>query len=251
MTFHQRTWLLYGVAAAALIAGVAAAQTPSPETAPAQAGTVYDLSQLPKVSSTVTRYTLTPRGDVDGLILADGTEVHVPPHLSTQLVFVAKPGDSVTVRGLKALNENMINALSVTNDATGQQVVDNGPPPGGRGPGRLPGMQAMDAQGAVQTVLHGPRGEVNGAVLADGTILRLPPPEATRFADLLRPGATLAAKGDGTQNALGRVIAVRQIGPSATQLSEIAPPPPPHGRHRFPPPPPGAEMGAPPPPPPG
>jgi len=48
----------------------------------------------------------------------------------------------------------------------------------------------MSVQGRVQMTLHGPRGDVNGAMLDDNTILRLPPPEAQRFAAFLtRPPA--------------------------------------------------------------
>src|SRR5882672_7552097 len=96
---------------------------------------IYDFQQLPATKGTVSRYTLTPRGDVDGLILADGTEVHFPPHLSTQLVYAIKPGDAVTVRGLKALSSPLIAAIAITNDATGYTVVDGGP---GAGPGPGP-----------------------------------------------------------------------------------------------------------------
>jgi hypothetical protein len=68
----------YILLAASLIAGgtgIAGAQ---------QAGR-YDPSQLPAIQGTVGQYSLTPhsltpRGDVDGLILTDGTEVHMPPH---------------------------------------------------------------------------------------------------------------------------------------------------------------------------
>jgi hypothetical protein len=84
--------------------------------------------------------------------------------------------------------------------------------------------------------LHGPRGDVNGALLEDGTVLRLPPPEADRFADLLQPGVALVAEGDGLANTLGKVLEVRQLGPSRDQLSLVAEPPGP-GRDRRPPPP--------------
>ena len=139
-----------------------------------------DLPQLPATKGTVSRYTLTPNGDVDGLILADGTEVHFPPHLSTQLVYAIKPGDAVTVRGLKALSAPLIAAIAITNDATGYTVVDSGPG-AGPGAGSRGARQAMSLQGRVQMSLHGPRGELNGAMLEDGTIVRLPPPEAERL----------------------------------------------------------------------
>lgn len=118
-----------------------------------------------------------------------------------------------------------------------------------------PGMQAQvtQAQGRVTATLHGPRGEANGAMLEDGTVLRLPPPEAARFADLLKPGAQVDARGPGLTSALGRLVMVQQIGTQDGQLSQVRMPVPP--RHRPgempPPPPPGGgapgALGAPPP----
>ena len=241
---NLRKTLLVGAALPALAA--AAAGLAWAQTAP-----VYDPAQLPATKGTVAHYALTPRGDVDGLILADGTEVHLPPHLGTQLVYAVRPGDKVTVHGLKALRLPLVAAVAVTNDADGRTVVDAGPPPpppGPRGPDAAAAGDELSAEGKVQLVLHGPRGEVNGAMLENGTILHLPPPEAERLADLLSPGRTVAAKGPGLSNLLGTVIDVRRIGPSPDQLAEIAappPPPPPHGPkgHRPPPPPPPAPAG--------
>jgi hypothetical protein len=68
-----------------------------------QAGApMWDASQLPETRGTVKQYTLTPRGDVDGLILSDGTEIKLPPHLTAQIVYAVRPGDAVSIRGLKA-----------------------------------------------------------------------------------------------------------------------------------------------------
>src|SRR5579859_121496 len=107
----------HALLAATLLVGAAC-------TARAQDVATYDPSQLPAFHGNVAQYSLTPRGDVDGLILTDGTEVHLPPHLGPQLVFVAKPGDGVTVHGLRARAIPMVQALSVTNDATGNVVTD-------------------------------------------------------------------------------------------------------------------------------
>jgi len=41
----------------------------------AQTGPTYDPAQLPTVKGKVAQFTLGPRGDIDGLLLADGTEV--------------------------------------------------------------------------------------------------------------------------------------------------------------------------------
>ena len=50
---------------------------------PAPAGNP-EQTQMPEIKGNVAQYSLTPRGDVDGLILTDGTEVNLPPHASTQ-----------------------------------------------------------------------------------------------------------------------------------------------------------------------
>ena len=227
------------VTTTALCAGVAAYSQNLNQT--------WDASQLPATSGSVSHYTLTTRGDIDGLMLADGTEVKVPPHLTGQIAFAIHPGDNVTIHGLRARALPLVEAASITNNANGSTIVDNGP----AGPAAAP--QEATISGQITAALHGPRGEINGALLADGTVLRLPPPEAARFAEVLQSGRTVSVRGFAVHNVLGTVIDVRAIGNTPDRLSEIAapPPPPPPGGQR-----PGrgpADMGAapPPPPPPG
>jgi hypothetical protein len=220
---HPSQRLRYALLAATLIAGAAGM-------AAAQTAPTYDPAQLPATKGRVAQYSLTPRGDVDGLILDDGTEVHLPPHLGAQLVFAVKPGDQVTIRGLRAREVPMVQAMQVTNDANNQSVTDTGPAGGPRGPrGRGPGPEAarqpLEAQGVVKAQLHGPRGDLNGVLLADGTIIRLPPPEAQRMAAALAVGQTVAVRGDGMSSDLGRVIAARAIGPNPQQMTEVKGPP--------------------------
>ena len=57
--------------------------------------------------------------------------------------------------------------------------------------------------------------------VADGTELRLPPPEAERFGDTLRAGQTISVRGDLLETALGKLVDVRAIGTSPDQLTEI------------------------------
>jgi hypothetical protein len=182
---------------------------------------IWDASQLPVNSGTVRQYTLTPRGDVDGLILNDGTEVKVPPYLAGQIVYSIHPGDAVTIRGLRARALPLVEAASITNNANGRTIVDNGPPgPASTGPETM-------INGRVSATLHGARGEVNGALLENGVVLRLPPPEADRMQALLQPGQTITLRGTRLDTVLGSVIDVRAIGYSPDQLSELAGGPPP------------------------
>ena len=211
-----------------LAAGLVAAG--SSAAALGQGVAVYDPEQFPAIQGKVAQYSLTPHGEVDGAILDDGTQVHLPPHLGVQLVFAIKPGDQITVRGLKARQIALIEAVSVTNDATHLAVINTGPP-GPRGTG-----QPVQANGHVKAQLHGPRGDLNGVLLEDGTIVRLPPEEADRLAPQLAIGQQLYVTGQGIASPLGKVIEARQIGPTAAQLAEIQPGPP--GRHGPPPPPP-------------
>jgi hypothetical protein len=181
---------------------------------------------LPVTKGVVAQYSLTPRGDVDGLILQDGTEVHFPPFASTQLVYAVKPGDAVTIHGMKAKALPMVMAMSITNDASGATVQGMGGR-AMRGPGN-----SIEATGAVKEMLHGPRGEANGVLLTDGTIVRLPPPEARRMADQLAVGKTVFVRGNGYAGALGKVVAAREIGPDATHLTPVkAPHRGGHGHH--------------------
>ena len=228
MKSRRNSALLIGCAAIALSARAPAQNALAP--AP-----LYDPQQLSAEHGQVQQFTLTPRGDIDGLILADGTEVKTPPHLSTEIAYSIKPGDTVIIHGLHAAALPSVQAVSISDEASGRTVFDDGPPPP-RGRSAAPSLAPAEVQGRVRMALHGARGEVNGALLEDGTVLRLPPAEAERFATLLQPGRTVVAEGSEFANALGKVFEASQLGPSRDQLSVVEPPPGP-GRDRPPPPP--------------
>jgi len=205
----------FGLLAGTLLAGLGGAAIAQQQT--------YDPAQLPTIKGKVAQYTLTPRADVDGFILDDGTEVHVSPRLSTQLVFAVRPGDAVTIHGLRAKAVPMVAAMSVTNDATNATVVSSGERHE-HGPAASP----VDATGVVKAQLHGPQGELNGVLLGDGTMVRLPPPEAAKLGDKLAVGKTVYVRGEGVSNPLGKLVMARAIGTNATDATEIATPRP-HG----------------------
>jgi hypothetical protein len=241
---NSRHFLSCTVAAAvAALAFDAAAQAPAPPAPPgavppppprafAPPAASYNASPA-ETRGIVQRFMLTPIGELDGVILADGTEIHLPPHLTTQLAGAVRMGDTVTVQGYRSPSVPLVVATSITDTNTGQTVVDTGPPPPGfRPPPPPPGMPAPGAQqvslqGKVQRPLYGPAGDINGALLEDGSIVRLPPPAAYQFASLLSPGQMLAVQGWGLTTAYGRVVDVQSAGPSPNQLTQVAPPPPP------------------------
>lgn len=185
----------------------------------AQMDSAFDLDQLPVTTGTVAQYLPTPRGDVDGLLLTDGTEVHVPPHLSTELVFAVRPGDKVTIHGLHARAAKLVAAAEVTNDATHVTVAWSGPRHG-------PDQRLLKVQGTVKAPLYGPRGDINGVLLDDGTVVHLPPPEAQKQAELLAVGKTVVASGDGYSGPLGKSLDARQIGPDEAHMVAVLGPRP-------------------------
>jgi hypothetical protein len=118
--------LIVPSACLALLATTALAQTPSPPPAiGVTASTAW--GQQADIQGTVKAFKMTPVGDLEGMILTDGTEVHVPPHLSSQLAAVVRPGEAVRVLGWRSSVPNFIVATSMTGQR-GQSVVDQGPP---------------------------------------------------------------------------------------------------------------------------
>ena len=63
---------------------------------------------------------------------------------------------------------------------------------------------------------------MNGAVLDNGTILRLPPPDAERLQGLMQRGQPVTVRGTTLKTALGTVIDASAIGASPDQLTELA-----------------------------
>ena len=171
----------------------------------------------PTVDGQVQRLLINPFGEVDGLLLADGRVVKMPPHLGEAVAAVVAPGQTVRVGGYAhGYSPNTIEALTVTNLQTGQTVVDQGPPwprvPKMPPHLRMATLSQLQVSGVVQTLLHGRHGEVNGVILDNGAIVRFPP-HAMMVPP--QPGQTLSAVGLGTRNQYGLALEATALGPQA------------------------------------
>ncbi|MBV8805381.1 MAG: hypothetical protein JO042_10045 [Sinobacteraceae bacterium] len=177
-----------------------------------------DPDHLPHVGAQVERFLLNPRGDADGMILSNGLEVHFPPHLSRAVLAAVTPGDTVRVYGVRPRGAEMISAVLIETD-DGQRILDEGPgepkEKKHKDPDSPPKHRAMEAHGLVQRVLHGPKGEVRGVLLNDGTIARIDPDEIKGSRRWLVEGQPLAVKGDGLVSEHGTIIRARSISASA------------------------------------
>ncbi len=211
-----RLLLSAAVLTSALAVASAIAQVPLPTL-----GT-YDWNQLRETKGVVKQYVLGPRGNVDGLILQDGTEVNFPSHLGTQIVFAIKPGDTISIRGLRARMTPLIDAAMLRNEATGVTIADAGPE-------LRPDFSSTLVSGKITQLLYGKQGEMNGILLEDGTIVRLPPHEVPRLSSMLVAGNPLSVSGTVKVTPLGKVVEAWSIGASQASMTELDHPPGPKG----------------------
>ncbi|MFI8617752.1 hypothetical protein ACIGHN_19845 [Acidovorax sp. NPDC077693] len=175
----------------------------------------------PVVSGQLKRWLVNPGGDVDGLLLTDGTQVQLPPHLSPALLQAARPGDTVQVSGWRAPNAPVLRAVRLT--VGGRTVEDTPPAPGSAPPARPDpaALAAMSASGRVAQVLYAPGGEANGVLMDSGTIVRFPPHVGTAMAASLQPGSTLFARGWGSRGPHGSALEATAMGPAADTAREL------------------------------
>jgi len=184
-----------------------------------------DPDHLPETSGVVDRFLQNTKGEADGLILTDGTEIHFPPHMAGDVISALRPGGTVTVRGVRPRGVAMIAAVSVQPE-DGTRIIDAGPPPHDehRKAARKEkpiGRTGMEAQGVLRQVLHGPKGETRGLLLEDGRAGRFPSHASETLADLLRPGSAIFMRGEGMMTEHGTVIAVAEIGTSTENLLRL------------------------------
>jgi hypothetical protein len=156
-----------------------------------------DPSYLPQTDGTVERFLVNPHGEIDGLLLVDGLEVHVPPRLDAGLRAAVQPGTAIAVFGVRSHGVEMISAVAIK-ARPGCLIADNGPPKkkhdgheadeaAGHKPEAKVFHPPMGAEGVVRRMLHGPKGEPRGVLLNDGRAIRVPPHSARER------GATMAS----------------------------------------------------------
>lgn len=96
-------------------------------------------------SGKVTEYAQNPHGDVDGLILKDGTVVKFPPHQSQELQKLVAIGDKVTIEGRRHVTpRGDVHLHADRIEAGGQTLEREGPKHGPKGPKHGPGAFEQD-----------------------------------------------------------------------------------------------------------
>ena len=195
-----------------------------------------DPDSLPEQEGTVERFVLNPHGEIDGFVMLNRETdapnlVHTPPHMETDLIRHVKTGETVRVRAVRPRHAALLAAVAVTAQS-GTRIVDEGPDDEREHPKFE--KRKMTAAAKVRLSLFGPKGELRGALLADGTAVRIGPKEAKDFAALLKPGAALAVSGDGIETSYGRVIHAKELGPEPGKLRPVKDKHEPGPKHKHP-----------------
>lgn len=180
---------------------------------PAATGDERAAPTMQRLSGIVKRYVINEFGDVEGLMATDGTQVRFPPHMGGDLTGALKPGDPFIAEGEG--NPNAAFRAYTIGKPGGPPLTEARPSASARSVSRdvrNGALAAIDVDGVVEALLHAPRGEVDGVVLTDGTIVRLPPRGRPPGLATLRVGARVTATGLGTSNRYGRCIRADRMG---------------------------------------
>jgi hypothetical protein len=204
--------------ATAILSGAAAVAQQLDASNPAFPTTDFEHLQVGK--GKVERFTMTPTGRLDGFLLEGGAQVHFPPHLSEQLGATVRAGDTVSIEGYRTPAAPVIIASSVTDVVSHKTVADQGPdvaetPPPLTGP-PIAGAQPTAITDKVDKTLYDPEGGVEGAVLADGALLRLEPQTTNRAETLLTPGQSVTVQGWKVNTPFGSVLAAERVTSAAS-----------------------------------
>lgn len=183
---------------------------------------------MPPAPGTVTQGTVVQvlmnhHGEADGLLLDNGVQIHFPPHMSERLVAIGIPGQPVGAQGYTVAGGPMFRAYAITNLSNQKTIVQEEPSWFQRPPPHVRDQQLVlqQADGTIQHLLYGKRGEVNGVILNDRTIVRVPPHAYQQMGNLLQRGQAISAQGYGMSNAIGRVLKADAVGPASGALTPI------------------------------
>jgi hypothetical protein len=189
--------------------------------APTGALDLQATAALPAVAeATVKSILFNSYGEADGLRLANDVIVKFPPHRSQALLGAVQPGQHVRILG-HAETPAMVKADAIINVTTGNIVVDQ--PPANNLPLlpphlRAQSLQPLQVEGKVDLILNGPRGEVDGVILDNQSIVHFPPES---LSVPLRPGLRIAVAGLGTKTANGVSLEAIRMGSSAATMQPL------------------------------
>jgi hypothetical protein len=210
------------------------------------------------IQGTVRSSSYGPAGDVNGVMLDQGTEVHVPPEQASPLNSLAPIGARIQVSGwihTGPLGDTHVDATTIANlDNRATMNFQTPPPPPGppdtnaagapplpppappapatqTGPVSSSSGKDTTIAGVVRSFNYGPAGEVNGLILDQGTVVYLPPEQVGQVTQLVQVGSRIRVRGSVRQGPAGNTLIAaetitnRRTGNSIAVVDQPLPPP--------------------------
>lgn len=181
------------------------------------------MEKPPVADGVVDRYLLNPRGDVSGLLLRDGSQMHVTLRAAQDLTKAIQPGDHVRVHGRRVSDSPLVKPDVIINVTDGRSFtvpyrLDLPMPPREE----RPTVTEMNAAGTIRVLLYDHlKDVVNGALLSDGTQVRLPPDVGEHFHASLQQNMDVEVRGYGTTTPYGSALEASAIGRKGQPLTHL------------------------------
>jgi hypothetical protein len=181
------------------------------------------MEKPPVADGVVDRYLLNPRGDVSGLLLRDGSQMHVTLRAAQDLTKAIQPGDHVRVHGRRVSDSPLVKPDVIINVTDGRSFtvpyrLDLPMPPREE----RPTVTEMNAAGTIRVLLYDHlKDVVNGALLSDGTQVRLPPDVGEHFHASLQQDMDVEVRGYGTTTPYGSALEASAIGRKGQPLTHL------------------------------
>ena len=181
------------------------------------------MEKHPVADGIVDRYLLNPRGDVNGLLLRDGSQMHVTLRAAQDLKTAVQPGDHIRVHGRRASDSPLVKPDVIINVTDGRSYtvpyrLDLPMPPREE----RPTVTEMNAAGTIRVLLYDHlKDVVNGALLSDGTQVRLPPDVGEHFHSSLQQNMDVEVRGYGTTTPYGSALEAIAIGRKGQPLTHL------------------------------
>jgi len=182
------------------------------------------MDKSPVADGVVDRYLLNPRGEINGLLLRDGSQMHVTLRAAQDLTKAIQPGDHVRVHGRRTSGSPLVKPDVIINVTDGKSFtvpyrLDLPMPPREA----RPTLTELNAAGTIGVLLYDPLKEVvNGALLSDGTQFRLPPDVGENFHASLQKDMEIEVRGYGIATPYGTALEAFAIGRKGHPLTHLA-----------------------------
>lgn len=206
-------------------------------------------SSAPESASTyevvgrVTDYTTAPQGEMDGVILADGTRIHFSPRAGSALLPLVQRGQTIRVVGWRSYGAGgeRIEADTITSVGNGRTVdvtamarseePTRAPrererertvaPPAPRAPEPAPsttltGAELTSTEGRIDGYTTTLNGDMDGLLLSNGARVHFPPHAGATLLPLVQRGTNVRVTGWQTSGPNGLVLEASKVSSSTT-----------------------------------